>query len=81
VAARMAENAQLLDKAWRLGEGQFADLQFARRQAGEAQLAAVRAQLDANESRYKVLLDAHELWVLDAHEHEDEAGAKKPGAQ
>lgn len=81
VAARMAENAQLLDKAWRLGEGQFADLQFARRQAGEAQLAAVRAQLDANESRYKVLLDAHELWVLDNHEHEDEAGAEKPGAQ
>lgn len=78
VAARMAENAQLLDKAWRLGEGQFADLQFARRQAGEAQLAAVRAQLDANESRYKVLLDAHELWVLDAHDHEDESDAERP---
>lgn len=78
VAARMTENAQLLDKAWRLGEGQFADLQFAHRQAGEAQLAAVRAQLDANESRYKVLLDAHELWVLDAHDHEDVPGAGKP---
>ncbi|MDO9272122.1 MAG: TolC family protein [Rugosibacter sp.] len=78
VAARMTENAQLLDKAWRLGEGQFADLQFARRQAGEAQLAAVRAQLDANESRYKVLLDAHELWALDTHE--DAAGSAQDSA-
>lgn len=80
VAARMTENTQLLDKAWRLGEGQFAELQFARRQAGEAQLAAVRAQLDANETRYKVLLDAHELWAQDGHADEDEAGVNKPGA-
>lgn len=73
VASRMAENAQLLDKAWRLGEGQFADLQFARRQAIEARLAAVRVQLDANETRYRILLDAHELWSLDPHE--DAAGS------
>ncbi|TBR14226.1 TolC family protein [Rugosibacter aromaticivorans] len=78
VAARMAENAQLLDKAWRLGEGQFADLQFARRQAIEARLAAVRAQLDANETRYRILLDAHELWALDTHE--DAAGSAQDSA-
>ena len=65
VAARMEDNARLLEKAWRLGEGQFGDLQTARRQAIEARLAATQAQLDANEARYRLLLDAHELWPLD----------------
>lgn len=62
VAARMEENARLLEKAWRLGEGQFAELQTARRQAIEARLAATQAQLEANEARYRLLLDAHRLW-------------------
>lgn len=66
VAQRMEENARLLEKAWRLGEGQFAELQTARRLASEARLAATRAQLDAREARYRLLLDAHELWNLDA---------------
>jgi outer membrane protein, heavy metal efflux system len=65
VAARMEDNARLLEKAWRLGEGQFSELQQARRQAIEARLAATQAQLDANEARYRLLLDAHELWDLD----------------
>lgn len=65
VATRMEDNARLLEKAWRLGEGQFADLQTARRQAIEARLAATQAQLDANEARYRLLLDAHLLWDLD----------------
>ncbi|MBA3033077.1 MAG: TolC family protein [Gammaproteobacteria bacterium] len=64
VAARMADNDRLLEKAWRLGEGQFTELQTARRQAIEARLAAVQAQLEANEARYRLLLDAHELWPL-----------------
>lgn len=64
VAARMEENVRLLEKAWRLGEGQFGELQSARRQAIEARLAATQAQLDANEARYRLLLDAHELWDL-----------------
>ncbi len=68
VATRMADNAALLDKAWRLGEGQFTELQLARRQAIDARLAAVQAQLDANEARYRVLLDAHELWPSDEEE-------------
>lgn len=62
VAARMEENVRLLEKAWRLGEGQFAELQNARRQAIEARLAATQAQLDASEAHYRLLLDAHELW-------------------
>ncbi|MBS1191911.1 MAG: outer rane efflux protein [Rhodocyclaceae bacterium] len=65
VAARMEENARLLDRAWRLGEGQFADLQQARRQAIEARLAAAQARLDAAEAYYRVQVDAHELWALD----------------
>lgn len=64
VAARMEENVRLLEKAWRLGEGQFGELQVARRQAIEARLAATQAQLDANEARYRLLLDAHMLWDL-----------------
>ncbi len=65
VATRMEGNAVLLEKAWRAGEGQFADLQLARRQAIEARLAAAQARLGANEARYRLLLDAHELWDLD----------------
>ncbi|MFN3884749.1 MAG: TolC family protein [Rhodocyclaceae bacterium] len=62
VARQMEENARLVERAWRLGEGQYADLQAARRQAIEARLSASQALLDANEARYRLLLDAHELW-------------------
>lgn len=77
VAQRMEENARLLEKAWRLGEGQFAELQTARRQAIEARLAATQAQLDANEARYRLLLDAHELW--DFAEENRNSALDKPG--
>lgn len=69
VAVRMEENVRLLEKAWRLGEGQFGELQTARRQAIEARLAATQARLDANEARYRLLLDAHELWDFDEEGH------------
>lgn len=65
VAARIDENTRLLEKAWRLGEGQFAELLTARRQAIEARLAATQAQLDANEARYRLMVDAHQLWEID----------------
>lgn len=66
VARQMEENARLVDKAWRLGEGQYAELQAARRQAIEARLAASQALLEAHEARYRLLLDAHELWPFEA---------------
>lgn len=70
VAARMEENTRLLEKAWRLGEGQIGDLLTARRQTVEARLAATQAQLDAAETRYRLLLDTHQLWPFDdAEEH------------
>lgn len=68
VAVRSDENTRLLEKAWRLGEGQIGDLLNARRQAVEARLAAAQAQLDASEARYRLLLDTHQLWPLDAHD-------------
>jgi len=67
VAARIDENGRLLDKAWRQGEGSLSDLLAARRQAIEARLAAAQSRLDADEARYRLLLDAHELWPLDDH--------------
>ncbi|MCM2288616.1 MAG: TolC family protein [Sulfuritalea sp.] len=66
VAQRMDDNVRLLEKAWRLGEGQFAELQNARRQAIDARLAATQARLDASEARYRLLLDAHLLWDTEA---------------
>jgi len=69
VARRMDDNANLLEKAWRQGEGQFGDLQVARRQAIEARLAESQARLDANEARYRLLLDTHTLWPLDRDQH------------
>lgn len=65
VAGRIDENARLLDKAWRLGEGQIGDLLTARRQVAEARLAAAQARIDAVEARYRLLLDTHQLWALD----------------
>lgn len=64
IAAAMDANAAALDRAWRLGEGQFADLSQARRLAIESRLAAAQAQFDANESRYRLLLDEGQLWPL-----------------
>ncbi len=40
-------------------------LQAARRMANQAQLAARLFQLEALELRYRLLLDAHQLWVMD----------------
>lgn len=65
IAQRTGENARLLDKAWRLGEGQLFEVQNARRQAIDARLAARQARFDAQEARYRLLLDTHRLWPLD----------------
>lgn len=77
VARRMDDNVRLLEKAWRLGEGQFTELQNARRQAIEARLAATQARLDASEARYRLLLDAHQLWHLDDVAAGADAGAAR----
>ena len=42
----------------------------ARRQALEGNLAAALARLDAAETRYRLMLDAHQLWPLDEDEED-----------
>jgi len=73
-AQRITSNTDLMARAYALGEAGLSDVLTARRQAIEARLAAAIAQLDASEARYRLLLDAHELWPLD---EEHEAGAAK----
>lgn len=57
-------NAELVAKAYSLGESSLSDSLSARRFALESSLAENLAQLDANEARYRLLLDAHQLWLL-----------------
>ncbi|HEX7454893.1 MAG TPA: transporter, partial [Gallionella sp.] len=57
-----------------LGESSLSDSLTARRFALESSLAENLTQLDANEARYRLLLDAHQLWALDedhVQEHRD----------
>ncbi len=61
------ENAELVVRAYSLGESSLADVLTAHRLALESGLAASVAQLDANEARYRLLLDAHLLWPLDEY--------------
>ncbi len=60
-------NAELVARAYSLGESSVTDVLNARRLALESGLAASVAQLDANEARYRLLLDAHLLWPQDSH--------------
>ena len=66
----MQRNAELMTRAYSLGEMGLSEVLLARRQALEAGLAAALAQLNARESRYRLLLDAHQLWPLDKDEGE-----------
>ncbi len=72
-AEAMTRNAELTARAYKLGESSLNDVLVARRLALEAGLASRNAQLQAQEARYRLLLDAHLLWPLD-HEAEDAAG-------
>jgi outer membrane protein TolC len=65
-AAGLQRNADLAGRAYALGEVNLADVIAARRIAVEARLAATLASLDAAEARYRLMLDAHELWPIDA---------------
>jgi outer membrane protein, heavy metal efflux system len=64
-AERMRANADLLGRAYALGEAPLGEVLAARRLALEAGLSATLARLDAAESRYRLLLDAHQLWAFD----------------
>ncbi|MDD5611931.1 MAG: TolC family protein [Gallionella sp.] len=64
-AQAILSNAELVAKAYRLGESSLSDSLTARRIALESSLTEHLAQLDANEARYRLQLDAHLLWALD----------------
>jgi outer membrane protein TolC len=64
-AQAIRSNADLVAKAYSLGESSLSDSLIARRFALESSLTENLAQLDANEARYRLLLDAHQLWPLD----------------
>ncbi|WP_334157643.1 TolC family protein [Oryzomicrobium sp.] len=65
-AARQLEaSADLTARAQSLGEAPLAEVLLARRQAGEGRLAAEQTRLDALEARYRLELDAHQLWDYD----------------
>lgn len=70
-AQAIRSNADLVGKAYVLGESSLSDSLTAHRFALESSLAESLAQLDANEARYRLLLDAHQLWPLgnDKDEH------------
>jgi len=68
-AERLTRAADMTARAYQLGEGSLNDLLTARRQANEAQLSARMVQLEALELRYRLLLDAHQLWVMDEEKH------------
>jgi outer membrane protein TolC len=56
----------LSERAYALGAANLAEVIAARRMALEAELAATLARLDAAEARYRLMLDAHELWAFGA---------------
>ncbi len=72
-AQAIRSNAELIAKAYTLGENSLSDSLTARRFALESSLVENLAQLDANEARYRLLLDAHQLWALDNDTNEHHA--------
>lgn len=67
-AQAIRNNAELVGKAYALGESSLSDSLTARRIAQEASLSETLAQLEANEARYRLMLDAHQLWSADSHD-------------
>jgi outer membrane protein TolC len=73
-AERMQRNAELVARAYALGEMSLTEVLNARRLAIESNLAAALARFDAAEARYRLMLDAHLLWPLDADEDDASHG-------
>jgi outer membrane protein TolC len=61
----MTRSAELTARAYQLGEGSLGEVLTAQRLAIDARLAATSVQFEAVEARYRLLLDAHELWDFD----------------
>ncbi len=68
-AASIRQNADLVTRAYGLGESSLTDTLNARRLALDSALSESIARLDANEAHYRLLLDAHQLWSMDSDQH------------
>ena len=66
----MRRHADLVTRAYQLGESGLTDVLNARRLAQETDLNTLNNRLAAAQARYRLLLDTHALWPIDA----DEAG-------
>jgi len=66
----MQRNEDKMGRAYALGEMGLNEVLLARKQGMEARLAASLAQLEAAETRYRLLLDTHQLWPLGSEEEE-----------
>jgi outer membrane protein TolC len=75
----MSRNAESVSRAYAAGESGINEVLVARRQAGEASLAARLAQADAREAYLRLLIDAHQLWAFDDHGPESAAAAPTRG--
>ena len=64
-AESLTRAAEMTARAYQLGEGTLNELLASRRLANEAQLSARLLQLEALELRYRLMLDAHQLWEFD----------------
>jgi cobalt-zinc-cadmium efflux system outer membrane protein len=67
----MKRNADSMQRSWQLREASLGDVLVARRLAVEASLAAALAQLEAEETRYRLLIEAHILWNDPQEEQEE----------
>jgi outer membrane protein TolC len=68
-AVSIRQNADLISRAYSLGESSLSETLIARRLALESTLSESLMRLDANEARYRLLLDAHQLWTSDTDHH------------
>ncbi len=67
----MKRNADSMQRSWQLREASLGDVLVARRLAVEASLSAALAQLEAEETRYRLLIEAHILWNDPEEEREE----------
>lgn len=73
LANKSGENAEVVARAYALGEFNLTETLTVRRQAIDNTIAAQNAQLDALEARARLELDAHLLWALDDHDDHEAA--------
>ncbi|MEI7970306.1 MAG: TolC family protein [Betaproteobacteria bacterium] len=70
----MQRNAASITRSWQLREASLNDVLIARRLALESGLSAALARIDAEETRYRLMVEAHLLWndpEEEAQEHAD----------